>query len=403
MAQPAQPAPTRLASRIAAMEPSPTVSIDGRAKELRQQGVDIVNFSAGEPDFPTPDNVKEAAKRAIDANQTRYTPVAGTPELRAAVAAKLRRQNGLNYEPSEIMISNGGKQALYCAFMALCEPGDEAIIIAPYWVTYPEQARLAGATPVFARADATRGFHIGREQIEALITPRTRVLVVNSPSNPSGAVLTREELQGIAELAQERDLWVISDEIYEHLVYDGREHVSLASFPGMKERTVLINGLSKAYAMTGWRMGYAAAPKAVIEAMVALQGHVSHGPSSISQAAAVEALNGPQDSVAAMVAAYDERRKQIVERLNQLPEVRCAEPEGAFYVFADFSAWIGERTGLATDIELAAYLLEEAKVALVPGTGFGWPGYLRLSYATSLEQIHEGMDRIARALGKLRN
>lgn len=393
--------PVRVAGRILAMDPSPTVSIDGRAKEMRAAGIDVVNFSAGEPDFPTPENIKDAAKRALDENQTRYTPVAGTPELRQAVATKLRRDNGLEYEAGEVIISNGGKQALYCAVMALCDPGDEVIIPVPYWVTYPEQVKLAGGVPVFAHADAEKGFHISREQLEQYVTPRTRAIILNSPSNPSGAVLTREELEGIADLAKEHGIWVISDEIYEYLVYDGRTHFSIAALPGMRERTVVVNGLSKAYAMTGWRMGYAAGPKPVIDAMAALQGHVSHGPSSISQAAAVEALLGPQDSISKMVAAYDERRKHIAGRLNSLPGMRCAEPEGAFYVFVDVKGLIGEKTGMATDVELASYFLEEAKVALVPGTAFGCPGYLRISYATSMEQIDEGINRMAEAVQKL--
>ena len=387
------------------MEPSPTVSLDGRVKELRSQGVDIVNFSAGEPDFPTPDHVKEAAKRAIDANFTRYTPVAGIPELRRAIAAKLARENGLSYEPSEIVVSNGGKQALYNAIMALCDPGDEVMILAPYWVSYPEQVRLAGGEPVFVPTDAGRGFHLDPDALARRVTARTRVIVLNSPNNPTGAVLGADELEAVADLARRHDLWVVSDEIYEHLIYDGRRHVSIASLPGMKERTVLINGLSKAYAMTGWRVGYAAAPRPVAEAMAALQGHGSSGISSISQAAAVAALEGPSGFIQEMVAEYDRRRRHIVRRLNALPGVRCSEPEGAFYVFAEVNELLSRaaavRPDLRTDVDLAGWLLEAARVAVVPGSGFGWPGAIRLSYATSLEQIDEGLDRMERALAQL--
>lgn len=382
------------------MAPSPTMAVDGRAKELRAQGIDIINFSAGEPDFPTPEHIKDAARDAIAANLTRYTPVAGTNELRAAIADKLARENGLEYSPAEVVVCNGGKQALYNAFMALCEPGDEVIIIAPYWVSYPEQVALTGARPVFVKADPEQRFHVSAEAIAAAITPRTRMIVLNSPNNPTGAVFNRVELEAVAEMARQHDLWVVSDEIYEHLIYGEHEHFSIASLPGMKERSVVINGVSKAYAMTGWRVGYAAAPKPVVDAMAALQGHVSSGISSISQAAATAALNGSFEPVRAMAAEYDRRRRHIVERVNRLPGLRCDEPEGAFYVFVDARELIG-KPRVASDVDLAAYLLDEGRVAVVPGVGFGWEGYLRISYATSMELIDEGLDRMERALAQL--
>lgn len=382
------------------MEPSPTVSIDGRAKELIASGVKVINFSAGEPDFPTPEPAKEGGRKAINENFTRYTPVAGTPDLRKAIAEKLERENGLNYAPSEIIVSNGGKQSLYNIFMTLCEPGDEVIIIAPYWVSYPEQVRLTGAKPVFVNAPAEKGFRVNREDLEPAVTDRTVGIVLNSPSNPTGAVLTRADLESIAELAIERNLWVVSDEIYEHLIYDGEEHVSIASFPGMRERTLIVNGMSKAYAMTGWRIGYVAGPEPIVKAMTDFQGHVTSAASSISQMAAIAALRGPQDGIAEMRAAYDERRRFVVEALNRLPGVRCDLPKGAFYVFFDVRGLLGEETGFAQDLDLAAYLLEEANVALVPGTGFGAPGFMRLSYATSMDDLREGMRRIEAALDK---
>ncbi|HEX6990064.1 MAG TPA: pyridoxal phosphate-dependent aminotransferase, partial [Bacillota bacterium] len=295
----------RLATRVAAMAPSPTVSLDGRVKELRSQGVDIINFTAGEPDFPTPEPIKAAARAGLDAELTKYTPVAGTPDLRRAITAKLARENGLTYDPAEVVVSAGGKHVLYNAFMVLCDPGDEVIVPAPYWVSYPEQVRLAGATPVFVPTDPDRGFHVDPDAVARAVTPRTRAVVLNSPNNPTGAVMTAEELAAIAALARRHDLWVISDEIYEHLVYDGRRHVSIAGLEGMKVRTILVNGLSKAYAMTGWRVGYAAAPRPVAQAMAALQGHVTSGIPGFIQAAAVAALEGPIDVVQAMAAEYD--------------------------------------------------------------------------------------------------
>jgi len=391
----------RLAGRVGRMAPSPTVSLDSRVKELRSQGVDIVNFTAGEPDFPTPEPVKEAARAGLKAELTKYAPVAGTPDLRRAVADKLARENGLSYDPAEIVVSFGGKHSLYNAFMVLCDPGDEVIIPAPYWVSYPEQAKLAGGEPVFVPTDPDRGFHLDLDALARAVTPRTRAIVLNSPSNPTGAVLSRQEIEAVADLARRHDLWVISDEIYEHLVYDGREHVSIAGLEGMKERTILVNGLSKAFAMTGWRVGYAAAPRPVAEAMTAFQGHVTHGLPGFIQAAAVAALQSPPETVQAMVREYDRRRRYVVERLRSMPGVRCAEPEGAFYAFLDISALLGRQAGIETDMDLASHLLEEGRVAVVPGTGFGWPGALRLSYATSMEQLQEGLDRMERVFRAL--
>ncbi len=394
----------RLSSRVNAISPSPTVSLDARAKELARQGVDVISFGVGEPDFDTPEPVKEAGIAAIRAGFTRYTPVQGLPELREAIAAKLARENGLEYSPAQILVSSGAKESLYHAVMALCEPGDEVLIPSPYWVTYPEQVKLAGGVPVPVPTGPEDGFKVTPALLAERAGPRTRLLILNNPANPTGAVYTRPELEALADFCLRRDIAIIADEVYEKLVYDA-EFVSVAALgPEVKARTVLVNGVSKAYAMTGWRIGYAAAEPAVIRAMTALQSHSTTHPAAMAQKAAAAALSGDQGAVAAMVAEFRRRRDYVVERLARLPGLRVARPEGAFYVFPNVEQLLGRRLDgrtVATDLDLAEVLLVEGRVALVPGTAFGAPGHLRLSYATSLERLREGLDRLEAVLARL--
>ena len=389
----------RLSARARAMSPSPTMAIDAKSKQMIAEGIDVVNFSVGEPDFETPQNVKRAGIAAIEQGFTRYTAAAGTLELRKAICAKLQRDNGLEYRPEQIVVSNGGKQSLYNAFQVLLDPGDEVIIQAPYWVSYPEMVKLAGGVPVIVETDESTGFRMTAEMIREKLTPRTRVINLNSPSNPTGAVYSRRELEEIAALAVEKDLVIVSDEMYEKLVYDGAEHISIASFgPEVKERTITVNGLSKAYAMTGWRMGYAASETVYAKAMAGLQSQSTSGPCSISQKAAVEALQGPQETVEAMRQEFQRRRDYMLERLNKLPGFSVkVVPQGAFYLFPNVSGTYGMNIRgrqINSADDLAAVLLEEGRVALVPGPGFGARDYVRFSYATSMERIEEGINRI---------
>lgn len=390
--------------RVRQIQPSPTLRVDTRAKELKAEGVDIISLGAGEPDYPAPIHVKEAAIKAVHDDISHYTAVNGFPELRQAIARKLERENNLKYSPDQVLVTVGGKHALYNAFMALVNPGDEVIIPAPYWVSYPEQVRLAEGVPVFVDTDAEAGFRLDPQALADAITPRTKGLVINSPSNPTGAVYSPEDLEAIAEVARAHDLWVISDEIYERLIYDGLEQVSIATFPGMGERTIVVNGFSKAYALTGWRLGYAAGPQSIIKAMATLQGHVTSNAASLVQPAAVAALEGPQEPIDAMVADYAGRRQLVLSKLASMPGLTCQRPGGAFYVFPDVSGLMG-RTLAGRTIDssntLAEILLEEARVAVVPGEGFGAPGYIRISYATSREELTEALGRIAAALSRI--
>ncbi|MEW5762174.1 MAG: pyridoxal phosphate-dependent aminotransferase [Bacillota bacterium] len=395
----------RLSERARAISPSPTLAIDARAKEMKANGVRVINFGAGEPDFDTPRHIKEAAVAALAAGMTRYTPVGGIRELKEAISAKFLNDNGLTYSAEEIVVSVGAKHSLYNAIQVLCDVGDEVLIPSPYWVSYVEQVKLAGAVPKLVRASLENGFKLLPDELRAAIGPRTRVLILNTPCNPTGAVYGREELEALAEVALAAGLVIISDEIYEKLVYEGNRHVSIASLaPEVKERTVVINGVSKAYAMTGWRIGYLGAPRDVARAITRLQSHSTSNPTSIAQAAALAALTGPQEPVREMVAAFARRRAYILERLRALPGVACPTPEGAFYVFPNFSAyWGGAYRGrpVNSGTDLAQLLLEEAQVAVVPGVAFGDDNCLRLSYATSRETIGEGLDRIAAVLGEI--
>jgi aspartate aminotransferase len=384
-----------------AITPSMTISMDDRARQLRRQGIDIVSFAAGEPDFDTPQVIKEAAERAIEEGFTKYTAPAGIIELRQAVAAHLESQYGARYAPEEVVITAGGKPALYYALRAICDPGDEVLVPIPAWVSYMEQVRLAGATPVPVPTNADEDFQPRPSQVASLITPRTRAIIINSPHNPTGVVYDRDTLAALVELSRKHEFILLSDEIYESMVYDGaRHHCLSAAWPEARERTVLLNSMSKTYAMTGWRIGYAAAPAAVAAAITDIQGHLAGNPNSIAQRAALAALEQRVDP-AEMVAEYDRRRRHIVSRLNALPGVRCSMPRGAFYAFPDVRGLLGRPGGPATSSVLCEYLLERAHVAIVPGEAFQAPGFVRLSYATSLPRIEEGLDRIAKAVAAL--
>jgi len=377
-----------VSDRIASIPSSPTIAVGKRAQELRRQGVDVVDFGPGEPDFDTPLPVRQAAVGALDAGFTHYPPSRGIPELREAIAEKLSRENGLTYDPdTEIIVTPGAKQALVEAIFVLAGPSDEVIVFDPGWASYDAIVRLAGATPV--HVPLQKDFTIDERKLNAAVTPHTRALIVGSPGNPTGHVLTDDELDVLSAVCQEHDLVLVSDEIYERLTYDDVRAVSPATCTGMWERTVTVNGLSKAYAMTGWRLGYAAAPASLIDAMLKVHEHTVTAATSFAQVGAVEALRGPQEPIQSMVAEFAKRRALIVEGLNGLPGVRCVTPEGAFYVFPDISA-----TGM-TGTELAKGLLEQG-VALTPGAGFGaaWDTHVRLSYATSVERIQTGLDRM---------
>jgi len=392
--------------RARSLVPSATLAISAKARQMRAEGVDVISFAAGEPDFDTPAHVKEAGIQAIREGFTKYTSNSGIDELKDAVATKLKRDNGLNYARNQILISCGGKHSLYNVFQALVQEGDEVIVPAPYWVSFPEQVKLCQATPVFAHTAERDGFRVSRRVVEAQLTDRTRMIVLNTPSNPTGAALTREELLGLAELAAERDLWLLADETYEALVYDGFRHTSVASLgEDAYRRTILVNSLSKAYAMTGWRVGYAAGPAEVIKAMDGLQSQMTSNPTSIAQRAAVAALIGDQEPTRRMCQEFAARRRTILDRLTAMPGVRCASPEGAFYVFPNVSALYGKRADgslITNSTEIAAYLLEAARIAVVPGVEFGSDAHIRISYATSMAAIERGMDRMAEALARLR-
>ncbi|MDP6019051.1 MAG: pyridoxal phosphate-dependent aminotransferase [Candidatus Latescibacteria bacterium] len=396
----------RLSAYIQAVAPSPTMAITAKAAELRRQGVDVIPLSAGEPDFDTPEHIKAAAKRALDEGFTKYTsPPSGIPELKAAVCAKFARDNHLEYTPDEVVVNNGAKHSLALGVSAVINPGDNMIIPTPYWVTFTEQPKLVGGSPVIVETTPENGLKLTPEQLRTAITPRTRMVLLNSPSNPSGAVYSRTEMAALGEVVLEHDLYVLGDEIYEKLIYDSAEHVSMAQIsPELKARTIVVNGVSKTYAMTGWRIGYAAGPREVIGLMDKAQSQTISHPSSISQKAAVEALNGPQDMVETMRLEYDKRRRYVVGRLNALDGVQCDLPSGAFYVYPDLSCYYGRSTGerpIKDCSDICDYLLDAARVACVPGVGFGTKPHIRMSYATSMENLATALDRITEALEKL--
>ncbi len=393
-----------LAERARRIQPSATLAITAKARAMRAQGIDVVSFGAGEPDFDTPERIKAAAIRALREGHTKYTEAGGIPELRAAVCAKLKRDNGLDYEPAEVVASVGAKHTLYNICAVLVGPGDEVIVPSPYWVSYTEQVRLCEGKPVVVPTDEGRGFQLDVAALRAAVTPRTKLLILNTPNNPTGAVYPRVDLEAVAALAVAGGLWVVSDECYEALSYEGRVPSIAALGPEIKARTLVVNTCSKAYAMTGWRIGYAAGPREIIRAIGELQGHCTSNPASVAQWAAVEALGGPQDEVAKMAGEFDRRRRVIVEGLNRIPGVRCAMPQGAFYAFPDVSGLFGRRwrgTPLARSGDVAAFLLEEARVAVVAGADFGSDRHIRLSYACGLEAIREGLARIGTACARL--
>ena len=395
-----------ISKRAKAIKPSPTLAMAAKAKAMKAQGIDVVDFGVGEPDFDTPENVKQAGIKAIQSGFTKYTPAGGTDELRDAVVDKLKKDNGLAYERPQVLISCGAKHSLYNIAEALFDPGDEVIIPSPYWVSYPDQVILNDAVPVIVETTEQEGFRISAAKLEKAITKRTKAIVLNSPSNPTGLAYDRKTLEEIAAVAVKHRIYVISDEIYEKLVYDGFTHISIASLnPEIKELTIVVNGVSKSHAMTGWRIGFAAGPRDVITAMANIQSQSTSNPASISQKAALEALRGPQDFLPVMNAEFDKRRKYMVERLNRMKGVSCMLPVGAFYAFPNVSKLYGKSAGGKTvknSADLAAYLLEAAKVALVSGDSFGADAYIRLSYATSMEIIKKGMDRIEEAVNALK-
>ena len=395
----------QLSERLRRLAPSATLVMSQKSSEMKAQGIDVINLSVGEPDFNTPEGIKQSAKQAIDNNWSKYSPVPGYPALRQAIADKLRRENNLDYTPGEILVSNGAKQAVCNTMLALVDDGDEVIIPAPYWVSYPQMAKLAGGTPVIVPTGFAQDFKMTASQLEAAITPRTRLLVICSPSNPTGSVYSKDELRALADVVlRHEDLFVIADEIYEHINYTG-SHESIAQFEGMKERTIIINGVSKAYAMTGWRIGYMAAPEWIVKGCNKLQGQYTSGPCSVSQKAAEAAYTQSQECVEQMRQAFQRRRDLIVALAKDIPGLEVNNPQGAFYLFPKCSNFYGKSHGgrtISNSTDLALYLLEEAHVATVGGDAFGDPECFRMSYATSDDNIREAMRRISQALMQLK-
>ena len=395
-----------LAERVKVIKASATIAINEKAIKMRAQGIDVISFAVGEPDFDTPENIKKAAVDAIESGFTKYTAVAGIAELKVAIAEKFHNDNGLTYKPSQISVSCGAKHALYNLAQALWDKGDEIIIPAPYWVSYTDQVILTGATPVILDTSKFENFAISRDDLKALITPRTRAIIINSPSNPTGKVYSRSELEIIAQLAVENDLLIISDEIYEKLLYDDTEFVSIGSLGNeILQRTITVNGVSKAYAMTGWRIGYAAGPEKIIQAVNKIQGQATSSTNSIAQKASIAALSGPQTQIENMRREYQKRRDYIVNELNAIEGIDCSVPSGAFYVYPNVSKLYGFKYGdqaITDSVGFCGYILDETQVALVPGLAFGTDDFVRISYATSMENIKTGMGRIKRALEKLR-
>ena len=396
-------AKARVSARIAGITPSATLAVDAKVKALKAEGRPVIGFGAGQPDFPTPDHVVDAAAAAVrDRANHGYTAATGLPELREAIAAKTLRDSGLEIEPSQLLVTNGGKQAVYSAFATLLDPGDEVLVPAPYWTTYPEPIRLAGGVPMQVTADESTGYLVTVEQLEAARTERTKVLLFNSPSNPTGSVYPREQIEEIGRWAHEHRLWVVTDEIYEHLVYDGAESHSLpVVVPEITDRTLVLNGVAKTYSMTGWRVGWIAGPVDVIKAATSLQTHLCGNVANVSQRAALAAVTGPLDVVHEMRAAFDRRRRTIVSMLSEIPGVECPTPQGAFYAYPSVKALLGKEIRgerPADSLELADLILREAEVAVVPGEAFGTPGYFRFSYALAESELAEGVTRVGNLL-----
>ena len=397
-----------LSAVLQRIKPSATIAVTNRARELKAAGRDVIGLGAGEPDFDTPAHIRDAAKAALDRGETRYTAVDGTPELKRAIVAKFKRENGLSYEPAQISVGTGGKQVLFNALMATLDPGDEVVIPAPYWVSYPDMVHLCGGTPVIVPTSLATGFKMRPADLARAITPRTKWIIFNSPSNPSGAAYTRDEIRAVTDvLVMHPHVWVMSDDMYEHIVYDDFVFASPAQVePRLYERTLTVNGVSKAYAMTGWRIGYGGGPKALIAAMATLQSQSTSNPAAVSQAAAVAALNGPQDFLPGWVKAFQDRRDLVVSMLNQATGIACPSPDGAFYVYPSCAGTIGKRTPdgktIASDSDFVTYLLEAEGVAVVQGEAFGLSPHFRISYATSTEELTRACERIQRGAGALR-
>src|SRR5438105_4543758 len=387
----------RISQRAASLSPSLTLAIDSKAKAMKAEGLDVVGFGAGEPDFDTPQHIKDAAAKALAAGFTKYTPAAGIPELRQAIADKFKRENGLTYKPSQIIVSNGGKHSCYNVILATCQEGDEVIIPSPYWLSYPEMVKLAAAKPVIIETTDKTEFKVTPEQLRAAITPRTRLFILNSPSNPTGSLYTRKEIKALGDICVEKGVLIMSDEIYEKLVYDGATQTSVASFSQAHfDHTIIVHGLAKAYSMTGWRIGITAAPEPIAKAIDAVQSHSTSNPTSFAQKGAVAALTGPQEHLKTWLAEYAKRRSFAHQKLNSIPGISCVNAKGAFYLFPNISG-----TGLKST-EFCAKLLEAEKVAAVPGIAFGADDYIRLSYATSMANIEKGLERIERFVNGLK-
>ncbi|WP_409301336.1 pyridoxal phosphate-dependent aminotransferase [Peribacillus sp. SCS-155] len=384
----------KLAGRVQALTPSSTLAITAKAKELKAQGLDVIGLGAGEPDFNTPQHIIDAAVRSMNEGKTKYTPSAGLPKLKEEIASKLKHDQGLEYKSSEIMVASGAKHALYTLFQAILDEDDEVIVPIPYWVSYPEQVKLAGGTPVYVEGKEENDFKLTKEQLEDSITARTKALIINSPSNPTGMIYSEQELRAIGELCVEHDILIISDEIYEKLVYGHSKHISIAQLsPELKQQTIIINGVSKSHSMTGWRIGYAAGDEQIIKAMTNLASHSTSNPTTTAQYGAIAAYAGPQTEVEKMRAAFEQRLNIIHDKLVSIPGITCVKPQGAFYLFPNVKK-AAEMTGYKTVDDFSSALLEEALVAVVPGSGFGANDYVRLSYATSLEQLEEAVKRI---------
>ncbi|MEO0293621.1 MAG: pyridoxal phosphate-dependent aminotransferase [candidate division WOR-3 bacterium] len=394
-----------ISKRVSQISPSPTLSITAKAKKMKIEGINVIGFGAGEPDFDTPLNIKEAAKEALDKGFTKYTPTSGIRELKEAIIEKLKKDNGLEYFPEEILVSCGAKHSIFNALLTLCEEEDEVILPSPYWVSYLEMIKITGAKAVLLKTDWKNNFKIDPQQLERVITPKTKLLILNTPSNPTGMVYTKKELTAISEILIKRSIFCLSDEIYEKLIYDGYKHVSIASLGGgIKNLTIVINGVSKAYSMTGWRIGYAAGPKEIIQAMSNLQDHSTSNPTSIAQYASIEALRGIQEDLRKMVEEFDKRRRYIVERINSINEVKVIKPNGTFYCWVNVKNLYGKSYNgclIKDSLSLAELLLSEAKIAVVPGCVFGDDDYIRISYALSMEDIVEGINRFEEFISKL--
>ncbi|MCC5909863.1 MAG: pyridoxal phosphate-dependent aminotransferase [Clostridiaceae bacterium] len=386
------------------ISPSVTLTINAKANQMKSEGTDVISFGVGEPDFATPENIKEAGINAINKGQTGYTAATGLPELKKVICKKLQNENRLSYQPENIIVSNGAKHSLYNAFQAICNPGDEVIIPVPYWVSYPELVKMAEATPIYVECSEENNFKLKKQDLLAAITSNTKAIILTSPSNPTGSVYTKTELQEIAAIAVKNNIIVVADEIYEKLVYDGEKHISIASLnEDIKDLTVVINGMSKGYAMTGWRIGYTASNLEIAKVMGNIQSHATSNANTIAQHASIEGLEGDQSSLRVMLEAFDDRRKYMVNRVNEIKDVSCITPKGAFYVMMNISKWIGkeiEGRKINNSVDFAEVLLENAKVAVVPGLAFGADDFIRLSYATSIDNIKEGLNRIDECLNK---